>query len=176
MTTPPSTPFFSSLSPEAAANPSQQWVRAAQGKSRAVGSSKKSPFHWWGSCLSQYPEGQHTWLCQQTEPQSWRKLQKEDVIRKRFSSRELHDCQPALSAREDHGTGHQRTEQSWGRVWWGAAEGAGGAQPGEQEAQRGIFSLSYNSLKGGCNQVGVVLLSNKWQDTRKWPQVVPREV
>lgn len=101
---------------------------------------------------------QHTWLCQQTLPWSWTNLQKEVLIRERFSSRTttLSAC-PQCQRRS--GTGHQRREQSWGRIWStnlmrSDRRSWGGAQPGEQEAQRGSSTL-YISLKGGCSTWGL---------------------
>lgn len=59
----------------------------------------------------------------------------------------------------------------------GEVEGAGGAQPGVKEGQ-GDFLSPYNSLTGGDKQVGVSIFlpSNKGQDEKKWPPVVPRKI
>ena len=43
-------------------------------------------------------------------------------------------------------------------VRWGAAEGAGIVQSGEEELRGDLIAL-YNSLTGGCGEVGVGLFS-----------------
>jgi len=54
--------------------------------------------------------------------------------------------------------GSEADGRSGAQVLWGAAEGAGIVQAGEELLSGDLIAL-YNSLKGGCDEVGVGLFS-----------------